>query len=260
MAKAWQASVSTYFALIGAAIATPFTIGAQPTTGAMHGRVVDKTSAEPVANAEITYVEGNVSVTTDSLGRFAFAALPYGSLTFVIRATAYPATQFIVDLKPGQKFDRTIVMDSATVIVANSVPTLPAVAVNASKPVINRRLVDFERRRSNGSGQYLTRAEIERSGAYNLQAAVRGLRGIVYECGGGGGCFVRMARAPMQCLPDYVVDERVNNTFGPSTPIRDIEAIEVYTGPGDVAGEFAGANAGCGVIVIWTRSGPPRRP
>jgi outer membrane cobalamin receptor len=137
---------------------------------------------------------------------------------------------------------------------------LPAVSVNATSPVVNRRLVDFERRRSTGNGQYLTRADIERSGAYNLQAAIRGLRGVIYECGGGAGCFVRMARAPMKCLPDYVVDERVNNSFGPSTPIRDIEAIEVYTGPGDVAGEFAGSNAGCGVIVIWTRSGPPRRP
>jgi hypothetical protein len=247
-------------ALIGALIVARGTASAQPTTGGMRGRVVDKTSAEPVGKAQITYVAGKVSVTTDSLGHFAFTALPYGSLTFMIRAAAYPPTQFVVDLRPGQNFERTIVMDSATVTVANSVPTLPAVAVNADKPVINRRLADFERRRSTGSGQYLTRADIERSGAYNLQAAVRGLRGVVYECGGGSSCFVRMARAPMQCLPDYVVDERVNNTFGPTTPIRDIEAIEVYTGPGDVAGEFAGANAGCGVIVIWTKSGPPRRP
>ena len=67
-----------------------------------------------------------------------------------------------------------------------------------------------------------------------------------------------MARAPMRCHPEYIIDERVDNTFGPDTPIRDIEGIEVYTGPSDVPGEFAGRNAGCGVIVVWTRSGPSR--
>jgi hypothetical protein len=230
---------------------------AQPATGRMHGRVVDK-AATAVPKAEIRWVTGNFSVITDSLGRYAFTTLPVGRATFTIRAPAYPATQFVVDLKAGEDLERTIVLDSSA--TGADVPTLATVSVNATSPVVNKRLIDFERRRTTGRGQYLTRAEIERTGAYNVQAAVRHLRGVVYECGGGGGCFVRMARAPMQCLPDYVVDERVNNSFGPSTPIRDIEAIEVYTGPSDVAGEFAGATAGCGVIVIWTRSGPPRRP
>jgi hypothetical protein len=258
MRREWLRPTRTSVGVVGAMLTCQIAAGAQPTTGSMRGKVVDKTSAATVARAEILYVAGNLSVTTDSLGRYRFGDLPYGTSTFIIRAPAFPATQFVVELKPGQDFDRTIVLDSTTVM--QGVHSLPAVAVNASSPVVNHRLVDFERRRSTGRGQYLTRAEIEKSGAYSVQAAIRGLRGVHYECGGGGGCFVRMARAPMQCLPDYVVDERVNNSFGPSTPIRDIEAIEVYTGPGDVAGEFAGANAGCGVIVIWTRSGPPRRP
>ena len=258
MKRAWLGPARIGFVVIATSLAGRAIIGAQPTTGAMRGRVVDKTSANVVPKAEIHWVGGNFSVMTDSLGRYAFVTIPYGVATFIIRAPRYPATQFVVDLKPGDDLERTIVLDSTS--AGPGVPTLPGVSINATSPVVNRRLVDFERRRSTGSGQYLTRADIEKSGAYNLQAAVRPLRGVVYECGGGGGCFVRMARAPMQCLPDYVVDERVNNSFGPYTPIRDIEAIEVYTGPGDVAGEFAGANAGCGVIVIWTRSGPPRRP
>ena len=254
-----QRPVRTVLLIASASLALQASLIAQTPLSSLRGRVVDKTSAVVIPKAEIRYVAGNVSVTTDSLGRYAFVALPHGVATFIIRAPAYPATQFSVELKPGQEIDRTLILDSATVVV-QGVTALPAVSVNATSPVVNRRLVDFERRRATGNGQYLTRAEIERSGAYTLQAAIRGLRGVIYECGGGAGCFVRMARAPMKCLPDYVVDERVNNSFGPSTPIRDIEAIEVYTGPGDVAGEFAGSNAGCGVIVIWTRSGPPRRP
>ena len=65
-----------------------------------------------------------------------------------------------------------------------------------------------------------------------------------------------MVRAPNGCQPEYVVDGRVDNMFGGVTPVRDIVALEIYTGPSDVPGEFAGTNAGCGVVVIWTRSGP----
>jgi hypothetical protein len=69
-----------------------------------------------------------------------------------------------------------------------------------------------------------------------------------------------MSNAPMRCLPEYVVDNQVMNDFGPSTPIRDIIGLEVYTGPSEVPGEYAGRYAGCGVVVIWTRSGPTRKP
>ena len=67
-----------------------------------------------------------------------------------------------------------------------------------------------------------------------------------------------MARAPMRCMPEFIVDDQVMNDFGPVTPIRDIIALELYTGPAEVPGEYAGRNAGCGVVVIWTRSGPTR--
>jgi hypothetical protein len=121
------------------------------------------------------------------------------------------------------------------------------------------RYADFERRQKTGRGQYLTREQIQRQGMNSLHETLRTLRGVNVECGGGGGCFVKMSRAPMRCLPDWWVDERLDNFFGPKTPLQDIEALEVYSGPSDVPGEFAGRTAGCGVIVIWTRSGPPRR-
>ncbi|HEX6309268.1 MAG TPA: carboxypeptidase regulatory-like domain-containing protein [Longimicrobiales bacterium] len=44
-----------------------------------------------------------------------------------------------------------------------------------------------------------------------------------------------------------VVDELV--------PAADIQAVEVYRSPAEVPSEFNGPNAGCGVVVIWTRRG-----
>jgi hypothetical protein len=224
--------------------------------GSIRGKVVDRSSNAPIARVELVFLGDHRSVVTDSAGRYAFVALPAGAVQLLIRAPSFPATQIIVALAAGEDLDRTIVLDSTAAGRGASQP-LPAMIVAA--PAVEVRLVDFERRRRVGRGHFLTRAEIERSGAHSLQDAVRPLRGVAVDCGGGTGCAIRMVRAPMRCFPDYIVDRRLDNDFGPSTPIRDVEAVEVYTGPSDVPGEFAGLSAGCGVVVIWTRSGPPRR-
>ena len=101
--------------------------------------------------------------------------------------------------------------------------------------------------------------EIEKGGFNSLQDIARTLRGVTVSCSGGMGCQIQMTRAPMRCKPEYIVDDNVDNEFGPSVAVRDIEALEFYTGASDVPGEYAGRNAGCGVVVIWTKSGPPRR-
>lgn len=176
----------------------------------------------------------------------------------------------MVALARGEVLERRVELDSsvAAAIAAAAVPaktdptsraqTLPMVSVEAA-PSMGPRFANFERRRKTGAGQYVVREDIERGGYSTLQDVARGMRGVTVECGGGRGCYIRMVRAPMRCLPEYVIDDNVDNIFGPTMPVRDIEAMEVYTGPADVPGEYAGRNAGCGVIVIWTKSGPIRR-
>ena len=226
--------------------------------GTIRGRVIDRASNAGLAGAEVVVLGDKRSVITDSVGRYLFVALPAGTVQLLVHAPSFPSTQLVIALAAGEDLDRTILLDSTAAGRAGG-QVLPAVVVAAPADV-DRRLIDFERRRRVGRGHYLTRVDIERNGAHSLQDAVRSLRGVTTECGGGGGCFIRMVRAPMRCRPDYVVDRRIDNNFGPSTPIRDIEALEVYTGPSDVPGEFSGLSAGCGVVVIWTRAGPPRRP
>jgi outer membrane cobalamin receptor len=66
-----------------------------------------------------------------------------------------------------------------------------------------------------------------------------------------------MSRDP-QCFPTWWVDGTRVASFHENTPIRDVYGIEIYRGPGEVPGEFAGSDAACGVIVIWTKSRPYR--
>lgn len=228
--------------------------------GGVRGTVMDRTTGRPVVGAELTLLDEERSTRTDSLGRYAFAQVTPGVVRMRVRALGFPVEFMTFDLDERQFAERPIILVSAP-------QTLPSVDVRGDAPATDYRMVGFERRRQRGRGQYLTEADLLRLGAGDIASAVKNLRGVTFECGdtpnggsfGRGGCFVRMARAPMRCLPEYVVDDMSMNDFGPMTPMSDVIGIEVYTGPSDVPGEYAGRNAGCGVIVIWTRSGPKKR-
>ncbi len=229
---------------------------AQRGTARIYGTVIDVRTQAIIANAQIVHLGDGRSVTSDSLGLYQFVGLASGLVKFMVRAPRYPAATFAVALTPGEQLERDVEVDATPPSVAGA-QTLPEVKVDAPAS-LGARFADFEHRRLTGRGQYLTGDEIAKTGASRLQEVIRTFRGVHVECGGGAGCFIRMTRAPMRCLPEYIVDERVDNAFGPAVPAPDIQALEVYTGPADVPGEFAGRNAGCGLIVIWTKSGPPR--
>ena len=231
---------------------------AQQTAG-VRGLVSDRSTGRPVAGAQIAIVGENRRALTDSSGRFELASLPAGEVQLLVRAAGFPQRRVAVNLIAAGTIDRAIELDSTAATRMAEAQALPEVAVTAPATPVNYRLVDFERRRQLGRGQFMTENEIVKSGAYNVADAVKNMRGVIYDCGGGAGCYIHMARAPLRCLPEFIVDGHEMNDFGPHTPIRDIIGLEVYTGPTEVPGEYAGRFAGCGVIVIWTRSGPTPR-
>lgn len=232
---------------------------AQTGTARISGTVVDFSSGSTLSNVDILHLGVRRNVLSDSSGRYLIGDLPAGIARLLVRARGFPPIIVVLALARDESLLREISLDS-TATAREQVQRLPAVATTA-RSATPPRYADFERRRLTGRGQYLVRENIVKGGFASLQDAMRGLRGVNLDCGGGLGCAIRMARSPMRCSPEYIVDERVDNIFGPSTAIGDIEAIEVYTGPSDVPGEFAGRTAGCGVVVIWTRSGPtPPKP
>jgi hypothetical protein len=242
-----------------ALLASALPVRAQKADGRLNGAVVDRANGAPIADAVVVFLGDGRSATADSTGRFRFERLPSGLLRFTVHAKGFPTGKLLIALARSETMERRVELDSVTVpVVGTNAQPLPKVNVEAAAS-LGPRFANFERRRATGAGHYLVADEIDKSGFSNLQEVVRGMRGVTVECGGGLGCHIRMTRAPMQCLPEYVVDDNVDNMFGPTIPVRDIQALEVYVGPTDVPGEYAGRNAGCGVIVIWTKSGPPKR-
>ncbi len=235
----------------------------------LSGRILDAVSGKGVGSATVAVTTTGASARTDSLGRFRIDGLKPGIHRFLVSADGYARGSVSLAFAAKERMERDLELEpagtpaagtagSATVGDTAKAQALPTVPVTAD-PSLGRRFADFERRRSTGRGQYRTREELEKANFYTLQDAMRGMRGVRFSCAGGT-CRAQMVRAPLGCSPEYVVDERVDNSFGPTIPIRDIVGLEVYSGASDVPGEFAGRNSGCGVIVIWTTAGrEPRR-
>ncbi|MGI9078524.1 MAG: carboxypeptidase regulatory-like domain-containing protein [Gemmatimonadaceae bacterium] len=221
-------------------------LSAQGATASIVGEVRNRDTRAPIAGATVMML-GLRPLTTDSAGSFAFSKLRAGSHLVEVRAIGYVRVSGLLDVEDGKVVRPVIEMEA-------TVAELPGVVVEAAKSQ-GRRFAEFERRRAQGRGSFFTQEEIEARNPMNLADLLRTVRGVRTECSGTQ-CQIRMARSARGCDVQYYVDGRLSNTFGPSTPMRDVEGIEIYHGQSETPAEFMGFAAGCGVIAIWTRSAP----
>jgi len=214
----------------------------------LRGRVVDSEFGAPVARATVT-IRGIPPITADSAGRFVVPDLAPGGTKVTVEAMGYATGVFDMSVPSQGVFDRTFGIDFTG-------DQLPEVVVQARAQQLIPRYMDFERRRQRGMGSYLRWDEIAQKGFNSVGDALRTVRGIRIRCNQQTfECFAFLTRTP-QCKPTWWVDGMEVSSFNENTPIRDVYGIEVYRGAGEVPAEFHGADAACGVIVLWTKSRP----
>lgn len=221
---------------------------AQPTTS-ISGTTVDGRTGIPVVGAAITIPVLSRSTTSDRTGKFVHAALEAGPYEVQVHAVGYTPASKSFQVSEGQAVVYTFVL------TAIAPPDLPKVLVTARGPSVGSRFDDFDRRRASKRGQFMTRSEIEARNAMSISDLLQSMRGLRFDCVGFT-CSVEAARSAHGCAPAYFVDGRLSTTFGPSTPVRDIQGIEVYLGPSETPAEYLGPDSGCGAIGIWTKSSP----
>ena len=215
--------------------------------GTITGIVSDAETGRAVADARVTVRGRRDPVSTDSAGRYRLPDVPPGTLILQVRKVGHADATRIVEVEAGSTSNVDVALASAS--------TLAEVVVT-ERPASSRRFDEFEQRRKNGRGQYLGRKEIENANAMNVPNLLRNMRGVRLECSGIT-CAVRMARSEgVDCPPEYWLDGRPNNSFGPTIAVSDLEGVEVYTGPSEAPAEFLSGNAACGIIVLWTKSTP----
>jgi hypothetical protein len=227
-------------------------IGAE--TGAaqatLRGRVIDSELGHPLFGALVQIRRAPPPpLTTDTLGRFEARDLAAGTTQVTIQVLGYAQAVFTVWLPRSGAVDQEFALD----FTGHELPTL---VVEARAERLMPRYVEFEQRRQRGMGAYFRWEDLK---AYaSVGDALRTVRGVRIQCNQETfECFAVMARAP-QCRPTWWIDGVEVHSFHENTPIRDVYGIEIYRGPGEVPGEYSGSTAGCGVIVVWTKSRPYR--
>jgi outer membrane receptor for ferrienterochelin and colicin len=194
----------------------------------------------------IDSVRRNVQIS--SQGRFVVSTMTPGRHRIELRSIGYRPLVRDFTTAPGQVLELPFPM-------VFTGAQLPEIAVEARNSKLLPRFGGFEQRRQTGLGAYITRDEIKARGYMSMGDALRTVTGVRVNCGAVD-CSVHMTRSTAGCYPIYYVDGQLARSFAASTPINDVQGVEVYRGAGELPGEFGGSGAMCGVIVIWTRAAP----
>jgi hypothetical protein len=223
------------------------------------GRVVDRDSGRPVFDAEVELGASGLRTLTDRNGMFVFQEVPPGTEVLRIRHLAYGEEVKGLVLEEGQAYrvEGKVSMEPIE---------MEGIEVTATSRPRFRQLDELRWRMERElGGEYILAEELRTRGYPPVAATLRSLPGVDVQ----KSRFlwrVRVARCASPANrgePVIYVDGIKVHSPGTGKPqwiwseivSMDVEAIEVYKGAATVPPEYAGSDAACGAIVIWTKRG-----
>jgi len=217
----------------------------------LRGQVLDSEMGSPLPGATIRIGTDPTVHKADSLGVFEIAGIQGGVADIRIQMIGFEEGLFRLRLPDSGVVQRQFSLDFNGFM-------LPEVVVQARAEILQPRYLDFERRRQRKLGAFLRWDDLKKAGYSSVGDALRTVRGVRIQCDQSAyECYAVMSRTP-NCHPTWYIDGIQVHSFHENTPIRDLYGIEVYRGTGEIPAEFSGSTAGCGVIVMWTKSRPYR--
>ncbi len=239
---------------------SPTTQAPARAAGVIDGTVTD-TLLKPVGFAEVKILRTDISVETNSAGRFRFTEVPAGQYLLIVRRIGFRPISSVIQVGARDTLRLSFLMEPA-------LQTLDKVVVTEDRRSIKLR--DFEARRAQGVGFFITQDQIEKR---NLPVSADYLRMapsislapspnasgiselVAISKREGGSVFGEGAMAcAMQVVVDGVPMPRRFPLELLPTP-REIMGFEIYSGAATVPPQFSGADRRCGMILVWTRDG-----
>jgi hypothetical protein len=228
--------------------------------------VIEFPTLRPVPNALVGIMGADLSVHSDSSGRFRLAHVPSGTRDVTVRTIGLAPTTFAITTRSGGTLDTTIA-------VGQSGQLLKEVTVLASRTVRVDRTGFTERMRV-GLGNFLTQEEIEKRPAYDLYGYLQRVPGLIYRTGyGHAGRSEGTVRGIVMhgggalgdgfCTPNFFLDgmyypldqglESLQSLALFAQPAY-LKGIEVYEHGATIPPQFDRSFInGCGSVVIWTK-------
>jgi len=250
---------------------------------AIRGQLIDDGSGLPISGGRVAVVSGAGAVTaqgrTDAEGRFLLDTRGPG--TFRVRVSANGFLDY--EEGPIEVADRDTVRIELR--MGTSVVPIQPVRVIATPRSVQLNQVGFYERRESNPGQYIDRFAVEERKPRVVSDMLRGLNGVqLARSDPRDGPVVQYVLMRSGCLPRIMLDGamvaaggQVDAARGQTTMIeRDartrsdprtmadyaldrlvephmVEGIEIFRSMAEIPSQWGGANAGCGLILIWTR-------
>lgn len=224
----------------------------------VRGVIVVAADRKPVSGASVSLEGTELTLTSDSRGRFQFPRITAGRYIIRAEVDGYPALTSAFTIADGERLEMEFLVGEGGELGAQVLPEI-AVAADAT-PTISP-IADFNRRALSGRGRFITREFIEQRNPGSTTDLFRGLPGIrvVCESRSGGECQLRVARSGDSCQPAFLMDGIPAHPMVLYTTVPgDIEGIEIYSGPAETPVELDYRRSNCGTVAIWTRLGRGR--
>ena len=242
--------------LIVALVASvPAIAGAQAKNSVVIASVTDAKSGQPIADAQVTLDDLNITARTDWSGEARIAGVAGGEHNFIIVKPGYDSMVVALQVQGDSVGPVFRLLKSGTTTATLTPVTVPA------NPATSY-LADFERRRQEGRGKYMTADELEKKANRSLVAvlaqAFGGLMSTPDPARPGHNILMsrrtrpRLDRADIHCGIDIYLDS--------SPYLDDLEAIR----PSELAGveyypiesapgEYRKLSDNCGVLILWSK-------
>lgn len=224
-------------------------------------------NAAPLARARVAVTGTAITASTDTAGTFRIFGVPTGVQTIEVRMLGYTPLALPVEVVAGESFHVTLEMSREATM-------LPAVEIKADS-LINPLLQGFRDRKARGMGTFFDRQDIVAMQPRLMTDILRRVPGLRIEGAGesyGAGNTIQTARSSgMGGMRTCPMEFYVNGTPMPLPrdggginhfiPPEEVVGLEVYSGAASIPPQFNSGNFNtrCGVVVIWTRSGPEAR-
>jgi hypothetical protein len=219
----------------------------QPTSRLV-GTVLDRQNGEPITAARVVLLARGSSElaaagASDATGDFVLSPVAPGTYAVRVELLGYTTVHDSVTLADGEDEVLTIYMASEAIDLEPLVVRVPRTTAYY--------LRDFESRRANGSGTFITRSQIERRRAAQTSELLQSLAGVrvMYGRQGEASLFVRGTCRPQVFVDGAAIHQSVSIDM--AVLPQDIEGVEVYSNAA-IPAQYATQGA-CAAILVWTR-------
>ena len=228
--------------------------------GKLVGRVLDRSTGEPVATASVGVTGTTRRTQSDENGYFVLEDVLPGDQLVEIERLGFEPVAELVSIVADRTVDLNVQMSADPIELEPLVVTALRDRRLEIRGFYDRRIWS-ER---TGLGTFLGAEDIERRSPAAVTNLLREFPGLDVVCRGSRECVVQSARASGCSTINIYINGSLTlgeNRASPAARLSidelvrpsEIAGMEVYAGAGSVPAEFSGTTGRCGAIAIWTK-------